>query len=142
MRNHALLTRIYEDKIVVDKAQKDLIDKIAVTFQDLPEVSKGLECNLLIHPDDAHRLHLIDQQKVKVFTSTGSIIISLKLTEDVQKGVVCMPHGWGHHKKGAILKHALLNPGASLNDLINQNAIDQLSGTSKLNGTRVKICQS
>lgn len=57
-------------------------------------------------------------------------------------GVVCLPHGWGHDRPGARLSVASQHAGASINDVIDDQRIDALTGTAVLNGTPVEVVPS
>jgi len=52
---------------------------------------------------------------------------------------VCLPHGWGHDRKGIRLGVASRHAGASINDVIDDQFIDALTGTAVLNGTPVDV---
>ena len=45
-------------------------------------------------------------------------------------GVVSVPHGWGHGRPGVKLQVATAHPGASINDLTDDQAVDALLGTA------------
>jgi hypothetical protein len=55
------------------------------------------------------------------------------------KGVVSIPHGWGHNLKGVKMKIAKNNSGVSINDLTDSNKIDKLTGNADFSGTKIKI---
>jgi len=54
-------------------------------------------------------------------------------------GVVSLPHGWGHDRDGIRLSVASRHAGVSLNDLVDDQRIDALTGTAVLNGTPVEV---
>ncbi len=54
-------------------------------------------------------------------------------------GVVCLPHGWGHHRDGMRLSVAENNPGVSINDIMDDQAVDDMSGNAVLNGIPVDV---
>ena len=101
---------------------------------------KGRErCTLLMHPDDAARRLLDDGQRVRISSRVGSVTAPLELTSDVMPGVVCLPHGWGHHREGTRLGVAGARPGASFNDVADDQAVDALCGTARFSGTPVEV---
>jgi anaerobic selenocysteine-containing dehydrogenase len=101
---------------------------------------KGPErCTLLIHPDDATARGLVDGDRARVATSAGTIEIPVEITADVMPGVVSIPHGWGHARDGVKLRVAANKPGTSVNDALDPNVFDSLSGTSALSGQRVAV---
>jgi len=54
-------------------------------------------------------------------------------------GVVSLPHGWGHDRPGTRLAVAGRHPGVSINDVVDDQRIDALTGTAVLNGTPVDV---
>ena len=54
-------------------------------------------------------------------------------------GVVSLPHGWGHAREGSALSVARAHPGASLNDLTDEQAVDSLSGNAAFSGLPVSV---
>ncbi len=96
-------------------------------------------CTLLIHPDDAKAKGLTDGAPAKVSTKTGSITIPVEVTDDMMRGVVSVPHGWGHNRAGSRLRIAEQHAGESVNDILDPARIDSLSGTSALTGQPVEV---
>ena len=54
-------------------------------------------------------------------------------------GVVSVPHGWGHDLPGTRLALASARPGANLNDLLDEDLRDPLSGNAVLGGVAVEM---
>ena len=54
-------------------------------------------------------------------------------------GVVSIPHGWGHGRKGVKKKIAQAHAGVSVNDLTDDTLIDPLSGNAAVNGVPVQL---
>jgi anaerobic selenocysteine-containing dehydrogenase len=96
-------------------------------------------CTLLVHPDDAARRAITDGALVNVSSRVGSVQVVAEVTPDIQQGVVCLPHGWGHGRKGVMLSVASAHAGVSINDLIDDQQVDVLTGTAVLNGTPVEV---
>jgi anaerobic selenocysteine-containing dehydrogenase len=96
-------------------------------------------CTLLIHPDDAAARRLVDGGRARVSTRTGAIELPVEVTDAVMRGVVSVPHGWGHGRDGVRLRVAARAPGASVNDIVDPAVIDELSGTSALTGQAVEV---
>ncbi len=96
-------------------------------------------CTLIIHPDDAAHLKLSDGELAKVTSNVGSIDIAVEISDRIMPGVVSIPHGWGHHRKGTRLSVAETKPGVSLNDITDDQHVDALSGVSVLNGIPVTV---
>ncbi|MEN4477125.1 molybdopterin-dependent oxidoreductase [Mycolicibacterium cosmeticum] len=94
-------------------------------------------CTLQVHPDDAAELGLTDAAKVR--GPGGELIAPVELTADMRRGVVSLPHGWGHDREGTRLGVAAAAPGVNVNQLNDGAALDPLSGTAVLNGIPVDI---
>jgi len=54
-------------------------------------------------------------------------------------GVVSLPHGWGHNRAGTRVATAEQHPGASLNDVTDDQLVDPLCGNAVLSGIPVRI---
>ena len=105
-----------------------------------PRLVRGKErCTLLMHPDDAHRRNLANGAQVTVRSRTGSIQLPLALTDTMMPGVVSIPHGWGHDRGGVQLATAVLQPGASINDLTDEQQIDLLTGNAAFCGVPIVV---
>jgi len=96
-------------------------------------------CTLLIHPADAADRGMEQGQTVRVRSVTGSIEIACEISDEIMRGVVSIPHGWGHNRKGSQLTIAEQHPGQSINDLTNNRSVDALCGTAAFNGTPVTV---
>ncbi len=96
-------------------------------------------CTLLIHPSDADFFGIKDMDWVKVTSKVGDIKIQVEVSQEVMQGVVSIPHGWGHNKKGMKLRIAEQYAGASINDLTDNGLIDALTGNAAFSGVAVKL---
>ncbi|MFN0245659.1 MAG: molybdopterin oxidoreductase family protein [Kofleriaceae bacterium] len=96
-------------------------------------------CTVMMHPDDAAARSLADGALARVSTKIGSIDVSVEVTDTMMPGVVSIPHGWGHTRKGSRIRVAESVPGASVNDILDPSMIDELSGTSVLTGQPVEV---
>ena len=96
-------------------------------------------CTLLMNAEDAENLHLKNDQTVKVRSRVGEIEIPLEITEKIMRGVVSIPHGYGHNKDGVKLDIAKQHAGVSLNDLTDEMQIDELTGNAAFSNVRVNI---
>jgi anaerobic selenocysteine-containing dehydrogenase len=96
-------------------------------------------CTLMIHPDDAARRGVVDGALVRLKSRVGEVEVAAEVTDEVRPGVVSLPHGWGHDRPGARLGVARRHAGVSINDVIDDRRIDELSGTAVLNGTPVDV---
>ncbi len=101
---------------------------------------KGNErCTLLMNEADAKKLNLADQQQVTVTSNVGSVEIAIEINNEMIRGVVSIPHGWGHNYNNTKMEIAQQNAGISINDLTDANRIDELTGNADFSGTKVKI---
>jgi anaerobic selenocysteine-containing dehydrogenase len=96
-------------------------------------------CTLLIHPDDAASRGVDHGGRARVSTGAGEIELPVEVSDEMMPGVVSVPHGWGHGRKGVKLGVASAHAGESVNDIIDPQVIDQLSGTSALTGQSVEV---
>ncbi len=96
-------------------------------------------CLLFMHPDDMTDLGLTDGQTVKITSRVGSVEVGVKATDEVMKGVVSLPHGWGHNRPGVRLSIASQHAGVSMNDLTDEKAFDPVSGIASLNAIPVTV---
>jgi anaerobic selenocysteine-containing dehydrogenase len=96
-------------------------------------------CTLLMHPQDAFERALENGQSVHVRSRVGHIEVPVQISDEIMPGVVSLPHGWGHGRKGARLNVASSVPGASINDLTDETRVDVMSGVAALSGTPVTV---
>jgi anaerobic selenocysteine-containing dehydrogenase len=81
-------------------------------------------CTLLVHPDDAAARGLAQGAEALVRSRVGEIRVPVSVTEEVGRGLVCLPHGWGH---------------ASFNDLADELRVDALCGNADFSGVPVTV---
>ena len=107
-------------------------------MHNLPALSGGSNrCTLRIHPDDAADLGLTDIAVIK--GPGGELLAPIEVTDELRRGVVSLPHGWGHDRPGTGQQLAAAGPGVNVNQLNAGNHLDPLSGTAVLNGIPVDI---
>jgi anaerobic selenocysteine-containing dehydrogenase len=92
-----------------------------------------------VHPDDAERLGLVDGEQAVVRSRAGTVVVPVEVTDDVMRGVVSIPHGWGHDQPGADLAVAAEHAGTNSNVLTDELVLEPLSGTAILNGIPVEL---
>jgi len=102
-------------------------------------VKGKLRCTLMIHPEDAARCGIADGAPVRLRSRVGEVTVPAEVTPDVMPGVVSLPHGWGHDREGIRLGIASRHAGVSINDVIDDQRVDVLTGTAVLNGTPVEV---
>jgi anaerobic selenocysteine-containing dehydrogenase len=94
--------------------------------------------HLLMHPDDLRSRGLDDGAPVRVTSRIGEVTVEVRATDEMMRGVVSLPHGYGHKAQGARMAVAAGVPGASVNDLTDPERLD-LSGNAALNGVPVSV---
>ena len=111
-------------------------------LHNVPALMKGKDrCTLLIHPDDAARFGVADDDIVTVKSEAGEIKVPVEITDAIKPGVVSMPHGWGHGKPGTRMSVANSSPGANTNVLSPPTLVDEPSGNGVLNGIPVTVIE-
>jgi anaerobic selenocysteine-containing dehydrogenase len=109
-------------------------------LHNLPALAKGRDrCTLQIHPEDAAERRLAEEGEALVRTRVGEIRVPVELTEDVMRGVVSLPHGFGHEGSGVALSVATRRPGANVNAVTDDDPSDAPSGASVLFGVPVEV---
>jgi anaerobic selenocysteine-containing dehydrogenase len=109
-------------------------------MHNVPNLVRGKErCTMHVHPEDASQLELADGARAQVTSNTGSIAVTVEVTDAVMPGVISIPHGWGHDEPGMQLGVATEHAGANSNLLADETLIDPLSGNAVLNGIPVEV---
>ncbi|HKV22018.1 MAG TPA: molybdopterin-dependent oxidoreductase [Mycobacterium sp.] len=107
-------------------------------MHNVPALAGGSNrCTLQMHPDDVAELGLADTAKVK--GPGGEVLAPVEPMPGMRRGVVSLPHGWGHDRDGTRLGVATGQPGVNVNQLNDGSRLDPLSGTAVLNGIPVDI---
>ncbi|WP_246604465.1 molybdopterin oxidoreductase family protein [Alteromonas lipotrueae] len=105
-----------------------------------PRMVKGNNrCTLQLHPEDAAKYQVQEGDSVKVTSRVGELFVEVEITNSIMPGVVSIPHGWGHNKKGIKLGVASQYPGVNTNILTDEMQVDTLSGNGVLNGVPVSL---
>jgi len=102
-------------------------------------VKAGNRCTLIVHPDDATELGLVEGAAARVSSEAGSIEVPVEISDEMMRGVVSLPHGWGHDKPGTRLSVAREHAGVNSNLLAPGHFVDELSGNAAVNGIPVEI---
>lgn len=93
-----------------------------------------------IHPDDAHEIDVADGDWIEVTSQSGSIEIPVKVSDEIMRKTVAIPHGWGHADADG-LSFAQTHPGVNSNLLAGDGKenVEKLSGMSFLSGILVDL---
>jgi len=94
---------------------------------------------LLMHPDDMSLRGLSDGQSVIVTSRVGAVQLLIASSADMMRGVVSVPHGFGHQLPGVRQALASQLAGVSANDLTDEMAVDAVSANAVLNGVPVRV---
>ncbi|GAA3792082.1 molybdopterin oxidoreductase family protein [Sphaerisporangium flaviroseum] len=100
-----------------------------------PLVGGTNRCTLQINPRDAAELGLAEQAVIR--SATGELTVQLEHTDTIMRGVVSLPHGWGHAGTSQLV--AAKNAGVNANALTDESIVDPLSGNAVLNGVPVTL---
>ncbi len=111
-------------------------------MHNAPRLMRGKSrCTLMMHPKDAEPLGIANGDGVRVTSRVGSVETQAEITDQVMPGVVSLPHGFGHGRKGIRQRVAQEKPGVSMNDLTDHEQLDALTGTAAINGVPVTVAR-
>lgn len=96
-------------------------------------------CTLIIHPDDAAAARVVDGGRARVTSEAGSVEVGVEVSDEMMRGVVSLPHGWGHDRPGTRLSVAREHAGVNSNLLAPGHFVDALSGNAAVNGIPVEV---
>ncbi|AEV74268.1 anaerobic dehydrogenase, typically selenocysteine-containing [Mycolicibacterium rhodesiae NBB3] len=99
----------------------------------------GKRNDVVIHPEDAAALGIADGDVVRVFSEVGAIELAASVSTRPRRGMVIVDHGWGSRifdPRGGSPPESY---GANRNLLIDDLAVDPLSGTSALSSGYVGV---
>ena len=90
-------------------------------------------------PDDAAAVGVADGELLRISSPTGSIEIEAQVTDEIVRGTVAVPHGWGH--RGGTWSLANATPGVNINVLASTEIedLERLSGMTLLDGIPVRL---
>ncbi|HMC72058.1 MAG TPA: molybdopterin dinucleotide binding domain-containing protein, partial [Mycobacteriales bacterium] len=97
------------------------------------------QCTLQVNPSDAERVGITDGGSAKVSSRVGAVVADVEVTDAVMRGVVSLPHGWGHDAPGVRMSIASNHAGVNSNLLADEELFDVISGNAVLNGIPVEV---
>jgi anaerobic selenocysteine-containing dehydrogenase len=99
----------------------------------------GREHTARVHPEDAAAAGIADGEACRVTSAHGSVELPAKVTDEVKRGTVAVPHGWGHHGGGWQVANGA--GGANVNALASSDPaeLERLAGMAHLNGIPIRI---
>ncbi len=139
------LARLFNSKVEVAKDELLLIGRRHVRsnnswMHNYKRLVKGKpRWQLLMHPDDIASRNLRDNAQVKIRSRVGEVVTTVVASDEIMPGVVSLPHGWGHKRKGVKMAIAAEQEGVSCNDLTDEKLIDKVSGNAAFNGVPVEV---
>jgi anaerobic selenocysteine-containing dehydrogenase len=109
-------------------------------LHNVPALAKGRErCTLKIHPRDAGARGIAEGMRVRLIGRVGALEVPAEITDEVMPGVVSLPHGFGHRGEGVALRVATQRPGANVNAVSDDLALDAASGAGAIFGQEVEV---
>ena len=96
-------------------------------------------CTIMINSADAENLNIASGQNLKVSSRVGSVEIPCEISDKIMRGVVSIPHGYGHARNGVKLDTAVNHAGVSLNDLTDDRVLDELTGNAAFSNVKVRL---
>ena len=96
-------------------------------------------CTLLVHPETAKQCGVTDGETIKLSSKVGALNVEASISDTMMPGVVCLPHGWGHHREGTQIAIAEAHAGVSINDITDETRSDPITGTSAFTGMPVTL---
>ena len=106
-----------------------------------PRLTKGrARHQLLMNPEDLAARGIADRARVRVTSAVGEVEVEVLATEDMMRGVVSLPHGYGQGRvAGVRLSEAAQLPGVSMNDLTDPGRVETVAANAVLNGIPVRV---
>lgn len=133
-----------------DQNKLRLITKRAVTTHNSwthnleRMIANGRDTNYLyMHPRDAGVRQIAENDLVDVTSDTGTVRLPVKFLDELMRGTVALPHGWGHqHAKG--LSVASKTRGVNVNILAADGPenLEPVSGMTRLTGIPVEVAKA
>lgn len=110
-------------------------------MHNFPSLAKGAGlCTLMMNPADAAERQIADGQRVRLRSRTGQIEVPVELSDEIRRGVVSLPHGWGHDDPLVPGQHrAKARAGANYNLLADETLLDEPSCNTNLNQIPVEV---
>jgi anaerobic selenocysteine-containing dehydrogenase len=105
-----------------------------------PRLMKGADrCTAILHPQDAGARGLAGGERVRVVSRVGAIELPLEVSDEIRQGVISIPHGFGHDRRGVGWSVAAAHAGASMNDITDPAVVDRVTGNAAFNAVPVRV---
>ena len=91
-----------------------------------------------IHPEDAANSAIEDGDDCRISSAHGSIELPARVSDEVKRGTIAVPHGWGHRGGWRLAASA---GGANVNLLASSDPddLERLAGMAFLNGIPIRL---
>ncbi len=107
-------------------------------MHNAPRLIKGKPRHqAMMHPDDLQALNIVSDSLILIRSTSGEIKTEVVASNDVMRGSVCLPHGFGHQHNPQ--SRASTISGASYNDISDGRLLDSLCGNAALNGVPIWV---
>jgi formate dehydrogenase len=108
-------------------------------LHNAPRLIRSQKPSLLIHPFDARDRGLKDGEPACIRSNAGETIVTIKISDEMMRGVVSYPHGFGHVSPGWPIASAA--GGININCLSSTRPEDmeRISGSALLDGIAVRV---
>jgi formate dehydrogenase len=93
---------------------------------------------LRVNPRDAEEHGLVEGGEARLASKSGSVVVPVKVTDEMTPGTVALPHGWGHRGGWRVANDA---GGVNVNLLASSDPddLEPLAGMAFLNGIPVRL---
>jgi anaerobic selenocysteine-containing dehydrogenase len=93
---------------------------------------------LRVNPRDAEEHGLVDGGEARLASKSGAVVVPVRVTDEMTRGVVALPHGWGHKGGWNVANEA---GGVNVNLLASSDPddLEPLAGMAFLNGIPVRL---
>jgi len=107
-----------------------------------PGLARGRQgrCVMTMHPVDAEARGLVSGDHARVTTSSASIELPIVLSDEVMRGVVVIPHGFGHEEATHLTTaRGALGPNVNRLAASGPGTLEAFAGMSRLTATEVQV---
>jgi anaerobic selenocysteine-containing dehydrogenase len=91
-----------------------------------------------VHPEDAAACGIEDGEACRIISAHGAIELPARVTDEVKRGTIAVPHGWGH-RGGWRLAAAAGGANVNLLSSSDPDDLERLAGMAFLNGIPVRL---
>lgn len=137
---HQQLPRLYEKDEQLLLIGRRNVRSCNSWLHNSQRLVKGKDrCTAMINTNDAERMGIKPGDIVEISSAVGEIQLPATITDKIMKGVVSIPHGWGHNRPGSRLSIAEQHAGGSINDILDDSSVDAFTGMAVINGVPIEL---